>query len=457
MRKHLLKYIAGLLTIICLPLNSAFAQKYENGLIDKVVALIGNEMIMLSQLEGEIQMMEAQGIAADRNARCATLERMLAQKLFLNQARLDSLSVNEDYVEMDLQQRLAEVTTQLGGEKATEDYFKMPLHKLKADWRDMLREQNLVQKMQQEIMGKAGSMTPSQVERFYKKTDKDSLPIISTQYKLSQIVLYPDKKEASMRVRERLLSFRERILQGERFSTLASLYSEDPGSAVRGGELRMASKNIYWPAFADGAIALKEGQISQIIETPDGFHIIQMIERNGDMFNARHILLKPQYTSDDRTKAFKTLDSVRTQIVSDSLDFALAARFYSQDMRSAVSGGKMTDENTGAIVFEKDQLKPMDYSVLKNMEIGDISEPFESLDNEGRAGNVIYKIIKLDEIIPSHTATYKDDFMVIQNIANNKLQMDAIEKFIKDKMEITYIKLDDLFKNCNFEREGWIK
>lgn len=457
MKKHLLKYCAVAITLICLPLNSLFAQKYENGLIDKVVALIGNEMIMLSQLEGEVQMMEAQGIAADRNTRCAVLERMLAQKLFLNQARLDSLSVNEDMVEMDLQQRIAEVTTQLGGEKATEDYFKMPLHKLRNDWREMLREQNLVQKMQQDIMSKAGSMTPSQVEKFYKKTDKDSFPIMSTQYKLSQIVLYPDKKEAALRVREKLLGFRERILNGEKFSTLASLYSEDPGSAMRGGELRLASKNIYWPAFGDAAMALKEGQISQIVETPDGFHIIQMIEKKGDMFNARHILLKPQYTTDDRSKAFKTLDSIRTQIVSDSIAFPLAARFYSQDMRSAVNGGKMTDENTGAIVFEKDQLKPMDYSILKDMKIGAISEPFESLDNEGRMGNVIYKIIKLDEIIPSHTATFKDDFMVIQNIANNQMQMDAIEKFIKDKMEITYIRLDDLFKKCNFERDGWVK
>ena len=456
MKKHLLKYCALVVVLTLAPLQSLFAQKYNDGLIDKVIALIGNEMIMLSQLEGEVQMMEAQGFATDRNTRCQVLERMLAQKLFLNQARLDSLNINEEMVELDLQESIAQVTTQLGGEKATEEYFKMPIHKLKADWRDMLREQNLVQRMQQDIMQKAGSMTPSQVEKFYKKTDKDSLPIISTQYKLSQIALYPDKKEAALRVRERLLDFRERILNGERFSTLASLYSEDPGSAIRGGELRMASKNIYWPAFSDGAMSLKEGQISQIIETPDGFHIIQMMEKNGDMFNARHILLKPSYTNEDRTKAFNTLDSIRHQIVSDSISFALAARFYSHDMKSAVNGGKLSDENTGSILFEKDQLKPMDYAMIKDMNIGDVSEPFESLDTEGR-GNVIYKIIKLEEIVPSHTATFKDDFMVIQNIANNQLQMESIDKFIDDKMEITYIKVDDLFKKCNFERAGWIK
>lgn len=320
-----------------------------------------------------------------------------------------------------------------------------------------MREQSLTQQMQQTVMQGAGSTTPSQVERFYKKTDKDSLPIISTQYKISQIAIYPNKKDAGLVVREQLLSFRDRILKGEKFSTLASLYSEDPGSSIRGGELRMASKNIYWPAFGDAAMALKEGQISQIVETPDGYHIIQMIEKSGDMFNARHILLKPKYTSADREKAFKTLDSIKHKISVDSITFEMAARFYSYDPKSAVNGGQMSDENTGSTYFEKDQLKPMDFAMLKDMEIGGISEPFESLDNEGRGGNTIYKIIRLDKIIPSHTASFKDDYVVIQNVANNQLQQDAIGKFIKEKQATTYIRIDDLFKNCNFEREGWFK
>ena len=311
--------------------------------------------------------------------------------------------------------------------------------------------------MQQKVMQSAGSMTPSEVERFYKKTDKDSLPIISTQYKLSQIVLYPTKEQAEMEVKERLLEFRERILKGEKFSSLASLYSEDPSSAARGGELRMASKDVYWPAFSDAAMALKPGQISQIVQTPDGFHLIQMIEKEGNLINVRHILLKPKYTSEDRQKAFKILDSLKRKIEADSISFELAARFYSQDMKSAVNGGQMSDENTGSIYFEKDQLKPMDYNLLKDMKEGDISEPFESNDNEGRVGNTIYKIIRLDKILPSHTATFKDDFLVIQNLADSRKQMDAIEKFIKDKQEITYIRIDDLFKNCRFSREGWIK
>lgn len=218
----------------------------------------------------------------------------------------------------------------------------------------------------------------------------------------------------------------------------------------------MASKNIYWPAFAEAAISLKPGQISQIVETPDGFHIIQMIERDGDMFNARHILLKPQFTTADRDKAFKTLDSLKSKIVADSITFERAARYYSRDLKTATNGGQVVDENTGSTFFEKDQLKPMDYSILKEMKEGQISEPFESLDNEGR-GNTIYKIIRFDKVIPAHSATCKDDFIIVQNVGNTTLQKSAIDKFVKEKQEITYIKIDDMFKNCPFERVGWIK
>ena len=182
-----------------------------------------------------------------------------------------------------------------------------------------------------------------------------------------------------------------------------------------------------------------------------------MIKKEGDMFNARHILLKPKYTSEDRLKAFKELDSLKTLIMADSMSFQIAALANSQDLKSAVSGGLMADPNTGASLFEKDQLKPADYAMIKEMKEGDISEPFESLDDEGRSGNVIYKILKLEKIIPSHTATYESDFDTVQKIANRKRQMESIDKFIKEKQKVTYIKIDDLFKQCNFEREGWVK
>jgi peptidyl-prolyl cis-trans isomerase SurA len=454
MRRILTSAVAAFLLTVPLALN---AQRYENGLADKTIVLIGNEAIFLSQLEGEIQVMAAEGRGVDRNTRCQVLENMMVHKLFLNQAKLDSLVVSEDNVEMELQGRISNVLTGLGGEKAVEKRFGKPLYKLKEEWRSALRDQSLMQQMQQKIMMGAGSSTPAEVEQFYKESDESDLPIISTQYKISQIALYPDQEAAKVATKERLLAFRDRIIKGEKFSTIATLYSEDPGRAFRGGELGMASKNLYWPQFGDAAVALKEGQISQIVETPDGFHIIQMIKKEGEMFNARHILLKPKYTAADRNKAFNQLDSIITLVKADSITFEMAAMSNSEDLKSAISGGVMVDPNTGATFFEKDQLKPADYAVIKDMKEGEISAPFESLDDEGRSGNIIYKVVKLDKVIPSHPATYKDDYMVIQGIADRKRQTEAIDKFVKEKQAVTYIKLDDLFKQCNFEREGWIK
>lgn len=446
-------FFVSLLLLASAALN---AQTYQNGLIDKTIAVVGNEAILLSQLEAEVQMMLAQGVISTQNVRCEILETLLKQKLFLIQAKLDSLKVNEDNVEMELQDRMNNALTALGGEKELAEYFNKPVHKLRAEWRETLRETSLTQQMQQKVVSDAGSLTPSQVERFYRKVNKDSLPIISTMYQLSQIVLYPSKEAAGLVAKERLLEFRNRILNGERFSTLATIYSQDPGSASRGGELRMAPKSLYWPAFSDAAMALKPGQISQVVETPDGFHIIQMIERNGDMFNARHILIKPEYTSVDRNKAFKTLDSLKTLILADSITFDRAAFKHSFEGKSAMNHGIMIDENTGASYFEKDQLKPADYNAVKNLKEGEISEPFESLDNEGR-GNVIYKIIRLEKILPSHVANIKDDFMVVQNVANGDLAQKAIDKFIAEKQVENYIYVDDLFKNCQFSSKGWIK
>ncbi len=311
--------------------------------------------------------------------------------------------------------------------------------------------------MQGKISAKIPSLTPSDVEKYYKNAEEEDLPIISTKYRIRQIVLYPDKESATMRVKEKLLEIRERIVNGEKFSTLARIYSQDPGSMNKGGELGMMSKSVFWPAFSNAAMSLKVGQVSQLVETPDGFHLIQLIARDGDMFNARHILIKPAYTDEDRTKAFDKLDSIKNVIIADSIPFFNAARRFSQDKKTSTNGGLLADEYTGSSYFEKDQLKPADYNVLKNMKEGDISDPFESLDNEGRNGNTIYKIIYLETIIPSHVANYKEDYSVLLDDANAKNSATAIDQFITEKQKTTYIVIDPLFSGCNFSREGWIK
>ena len=190
----------------------------------------------------------------------------------------------------------------------------------------------------------------------------------------------------------------------------------------------LSSKNIFWPAFSDAAMSLKPGTISQIVETPDGYHIIEVLEKKGDMFNARHILIHPQYTLEDREKAFHKLDSIRTQIMDSTITFEMAARFYSEDPSTRTNGGQMSDPNTGSSYFEVDQLKPQDYAVVKDLQPGQISEPIESLDNEGRNGNTVYKIIRLDKILPAHPATLETDYSYFQLrlLANNKDQAKII-------------------------------
>ena len=454
--KHIILTAAALLT--CLGLS---AQKYKGGVIDKTVAVVGGETLLLSDLEGEVQQMRMSGASSDRDIRCELLESMMEAKIFLMQARIDSLSVNNDMVESNLSQRMDWFRTQLGGDEEMEKYFGKPLYKLRQEWQKTLEEQSLTEQERAEIASKIAEVTPYDVQQYIQATEPEDLPVVPVKYQLSQICIYPDRENAAVAVREKLLSLRERIMNGEKFATLARIYSEDPGSARRGGELGMASKSIFWPAFSDAAMALRPGTISQIVETPDGFHIIEVIEKKGDMFNARHILLKPQYTAEDREKAFSRLDSLKTKIQEEEISFDLAARFFSEDPATRTNGGQMADPATGSSYFEMDQLKPADYAAIKNLKVGDISQPVESQDNEGyqqgRSGNLVYKIIRVDKIIPAHTATFENDYTQILEKVKQQKQEEAVNRFLSDKIKNTYIVIDPLFTECEFSREEWNK
>ena len=439
----------------------ASAQKYKY--IDKTVAVVGNEAIMISDIESSVKERGAQGLSSDQNVRCEVLESILESKLFLMQARIDSLTVDQSNVEAMLAQRIDQFLTYLGGEEKLEEYFGKPLYRLRQDWRKQYEDMSLTQGEQANIMKKIPDMTPHDVKEYLDTVDANNLPIVPIKYQLSQICLYPDREAADLAVREKLLELRERIINGEKFSTLARMYSEDPGSSRRGGELGMASKSIFWPAFSDAAMALKPGVISQIVETPDGFHIIEVIEKKGDMFNARHILMKPQYTTQDRDKAFKTLDSLRTEILNGAVTFKMAANFYSQDAPTKTNGGQMSDPNTGSSYFEIDQLKPEDYRAIKDLKEGEISEPVQSTDNDGRedqekdfvVGKTNYKIIRVDKIIPAHTASFNDDFSQLQAEVKRAKQMAAVDEFLDKKIAETRIVIDPMFKDCDFHRSGW--
>ena len=454
MKQRFIVFAAALLVSATLS-----AQKYKGGLVDKTVAVVGNEVIMISDIESEVQQMQAQGRSSDRDMRCTILENMMESKIFLMQARIDSLTVNNEMVESELTNRIDQFRTYLGGDEEVEKYFGKPLYRLRQEWRQLFEDQSLTQQEQGTIAAAIPEITPYDVKQFLDTVAKEDLPMVPVKYQLSQICIYPDREAASMAVKERLLSLRERVINGEKFSTLARIYSEDPGSARKGGELGMASKSIFWPAFSDAAMALRPGVISQIVETPDGFHIIEVIEKKGDMFNARHILLKPQYTSEDRDKAFSRLDSLRTKILDGEMKFNLAARFFSEDPATRTNGGQMADPATGSSYFEIDQLKPADYAAIKDLQVGEISEPVESTDNEGyqqgRAGNLVYKIIRVDKIVPAHAATFENDYTELQDRVRYQRQVRAIDEFLETKIKDTYIVIDPMYRECSFNRKIW--
>ena len=452
---RIMRYVAAAVASMAMSVVAS-AQKYSNGVVDKTVALIGNEVIMISDVEEEVQMMMSD-FTSDKTSRCELLEQMMTAKLFLMQARVDSLVLDNSMVESNLSQRIDQLRTYYGGDEGVEQVFGKPIYKLRQEWRKSLEDQTLTQQMQSEVVRNVPELTPYDVQKYVEATDPEDLPVVPIMYQLSQICIYPDREAAKIAVKERLLAIRERIINGEKFSTLARLYSQDPGSSRKGGELGMASKSIFWPEFSDAAMALKEGNVSQIVETPDGFHIIEVLEKNGDMFNARHILLKPEYTSEDMEKGFHVLDSLRTELQNEAVTFDLAARFYSEDPATRTNGGQMADPNTGSTYFEIDQLKPQDYNAIKDLKVGDVSEPFASLDNEGRDGNLVYKIVKVDKIIPAHPATFTNDYTLLLGYARESQQMKAIEDFIDSRIESTYIVIDPMYEDCEFEREGWKK
>jgi peptidyl-prolyl cis-trans isomerase SurA len=308
--------------------------------------------------------------------------------------------------------------------------------------------------MRSKIVDKV-NVTPDDVKRFFKEIPKDSLPLIPEQYEYRQICIYPPAStDAKFMVREKLLELRERIIKGERFAPLAVAYSEDRASATKGGELGMRSREELVKAFADAAFNLKPGQVSNIVETEYGFHIIQLIEKRGDQVNVRHILMKPTFTSSMYLKAQNKLDSITTLIQNDSITFIKAAQKFSEDKKTIMSGGLVINPQTGTSLFEKEHIQPAEFFTIKNLKTNVISEPFESRDQHA---NVVFKVVMVTRIIPAHKANLDDDYAIIQLMAKGTKEQEKFMEWVKQKQKTTYIRIDSELKKCDFELNGWIK
>ncbi len=426
----------------------------QNNVIDKIIAIVGEEIILKSDIENEFLHEQGQGlISASSDYRAEILERQLIQKLLLAQARLDSISVTEDEVENEVNSRIQYLMTNIGSRERLETYFGKNIEEIKSDMRAPIREKLITESMQQHIVDKIRS-TPSEVKAFFKKLPKDSLPDVPDKYEIQQIVIKPTVSEAEKeRIRDRLRSFREQILNGEKtFSTLAVMYSED-GSSVRGGELGYATKSMWDPAFAEAAFSLKPGKISKIVESEFGFHIIQLIDRQGEKINVRHIILQPKISDAEREEALHRLDTIRGYITDNKMTFDEAAYYFSTDKKTRNNGGLLSSPNSLDSRIEKAEIRGEMAKQVNRMKVGEISEPFMDQD-EAREE---YKIIKVKAYYPQHKANLDDDWMTFESMLKNQKQLEKMEKWIKEKQANTYIHIDDAYKNSKFRYDNWIK
>ena len=448
------KTAIGLSAMLTLALPS-MAQ--DNGvIIDKVVAIIGRQIVMYSDIQNQKMQIKAQNYGVPEDIDCQILEQGMYQKLLVNQAIVDTVEVSEAQVNAETDRRINYYVSQIGGEEKLEEYYKKPMADIREDLLDIVKEQLTAQNMEDEITREV-TVTPQEVRDCFKALPKDSLPMINTEFEIEQLSVYPKIEETEiLRIKDRLREFKERVAKGESFATLAVLYSEDPGSAMKGGELVFMTRNELVPEFSAVAFNLVPNEVSKVVKTEYGYHIIQLIEKRGERMNCRHILLKPQISATEKKNAMMRLDTIRQKIVNKeiTLNDACLALMITGDESALQNSGVMINPYTGTSLFEAEQLDPKVANAIRNLEVGDISKPFETEDEQGRT---VCKIVLLRSKTKPHKANLSQDYQRIQNLAIEKKKGDVLEEWLKNTIEATYIKIDDDFKKCKFHNKEWLK
>jgi peptidyl-prolyl cis-trans isomerase SurA len=445
---------AGVLVLLVLLIIKAYRVEAQEQVIDEVVAVVGANFVLQSDIEAQYIQFRMQGAIKDARAtRCQILEDMLFQKLLLNQAELDSVQVTEDQIEQTMDARFRYYIQQFGSQEKLEQFYKKPLLQIKEEFRTLVKEQLMVDEVQQKLT-KDIKVTPSEVRAFFNRIPQDSIPTIEMEYQVGQIVKEPIiSKEEMDATRERLRTLRERIVKGENFAALATLYSEDPGSSRKGGEVGFVSRGQLYPEYEASAFSLKQGEISDIIKSKAGYHIIQMIERRGEMINTRHILLMPKISDEDLTRASALLDSVANLIKESKMTFEEAALKFSDDP-GKINGGLMVNPMSGNTQFAANQLDPKIFFVIDKMKVGDISKPMAMMNEEAKQTINLYYLKTRTE---PHRANLKDDYSVIQEWALNEKQNKAINKWIGQKINTTYFRISEHYSDCSFKHTWELK
>lgn len=440
--KQLFSFFAFLMVALCC--------KAQTGTpIDGVVAVIGKSVILKSDLEKHFNDYTAQyRTIEDRDEiYCTLLENLVFNKLMVNQAELDSIEVSDEEVDYRLNTRISYFLQQTGGDvKYIENYFNKSMADIKKDMREMMYEQALIEQVQSNITSDI-TITPSEVNQFAKKISPDSMPLVGTSYQFGEIVKIPPVSDEEVSaVKERLNNYRERVLRGEKFGALARLYSDDPGSASKGGDLGFVERGTLYPEFEAVAFNLKSGEISQVVKTQAGYHIIQMIERRGESIHVAHILIQPKPSTDEQVKAITYLDSIRTVIVNEKLSLDEAAKKYSEGP-TKMNGGMVVNPYNSSLVFDRQSMDDATFTTVSKLIPGEYSDcvPFVNDD-----GVMAYRLIYLKEKVAEHKANIVEDYDMIKNAALEQKKYDALEKWVLEKVKVTNIKISEQYKYCNF-------
>lgn len=451
-KKNVLRYFwllaGGLFLLTAQAQDQTEITKFEDDqILDQVVAVVGKNIILKSDIETQYLQYRMQGFIEgnSRNIKCDILKDLIFQNLLLNQADVDSIVVGESQVEQELDRRFRYFISQFGSKEKLEEYYDKSVDEFKEEMRVVVKKQLVQQSVQGEIVSNVG-ITPKEVKAFYKEMPQDSLPLINTEYFVAELVKEPQITAVEkLAVKERLLELRKRILKGESFATLAILYSEDPGSAKKGGELGMYGKGELYPEFEEVAFNLKEGEISGIVETEAGFHVIQMIENQKDFVNVRHILLRPKVTPYQIQETVSYLDSIYSLIQDSTYTFKHAVKLFS-DNANRISGGYLINPQTGNNMFQAEALDPKVFYVIDKMEVGDVSKPTSYTTEDSKEA---YRLLQLVEKTPPHRANIEQDYDKIYNIALNQKHQAILDEWVVEHAKKAYIRIVDNYSDCD--------
>ncbi len=449
-----MKQLIGIVSALFVVINIGYSQ--NRVMIDQVVGKVGSEIILLSDIEEQYALMSAQQGVSDPNAKCYLLDQLLAQRLMLNQARLDSLVIADEEVESQLDARIERILSYMNNDVSQfEAYYGQSIAEVREEFRTDLKNQITVERMQGQIMNSV-KITPSEVKDFFASIPVDSLPYFNSEVELGEIVYLPKvNEEEREKARLKLEDIRSRIVDdGESFEELASIFSDDPGSGRAGGDLGWATRNTFVPEFEATAYGLENGEIAELVETEFGFHLIQLLERRGNTIHARHILVKPEITSADYELAYNTLDSIRNEIEIDSLSFSAAVKRHSDDKQQSYNNdGNMVNPKSGNTFFEIGELDPDVYFAIDTLEVGEISSPIEF---QLPTGEKAYRLVVVKSRTKPHKANLQQDYSKIQKAALESKKTVFINDWVNERIENTFIQVDDRYNTCP-NLENWQK